>query len=138
MTAGFGLVITSSNYARIRKALTTMANQSWYRGIVRDTAQEALQDWTTYAKSITHKLTGQLASSLTWEYKSHESAGRVYINPRAVYLRGRNSIQWPKIYGPIEHERGGSHAFFARTLEARGPRVVEMGFKALVRGIPKV
>lgn len=136
-SAAFEIVVTAHNYDRIRKALATMASKEWYRGIIRDTAREILPEWVQYTKRITHKLTGLLSESFTWSYDSHRSEGKVFINPRSVAKRGQSTVIWPKLYGPYEHARGGSHAFFARTLSDRGHRALEVGFRALARGIPE-
>ena len=134
----FELIVSATNYPRIRQALETMAGQKWYRGIVKDTATAALQDWALYAKKITHKLTGLLSESFVWEYDSHSQKGRLFINPRIVRRQGRNTLAWPHVYGVFEHDRGGSHAFFSRTMSARGSKVLEAGMRALISGVPKV
>ncbi len=132
----FSLELTARNYDRVRAAISKMADHAWYRGIIRDTAQDVLQDWARYASSITHKLTGQLAGAITWDYDSHRSEGHVYINERIVYRTGRATLRWPKIYGKFEHDRGGSHAFFDRTLRDRGHLAESVGMRALQRGVP--
>jgi len=136
-TASFTLTLTATNYAKVRRAIGTMADSNWYRGIIRDTAHDVLKAWTSYAGTIAHRLTGHLSDSFLWEYDSHTSTGHVYINPRIVYRRGQSNLQWPHIYGPYEHARGGSHAFFASTLQDKGHLAETYGMRALTRGIPR-
>lgn len=132
----FSLELTARNYDRVRNAIMKMADTSWYRGIIRDTATSVLEDWVRYASSITHKLSGQLAQAHTYTYDSRRSEGHVYINDRIVYRTGRATLRWPKIYGPYEHDRGGSHAFYARTLQDRGHLAESVGMRALQLGVP--
>ena len=134
----FSINVSAANYPRVRAAILKMANGAWYRGIIKSTATEILPELTRYAKQITHRLTGMLAESHQWEYDSHTSKGRVFVNPRAVGKRGQSTVVWAKIYGVYEHSRGGSHAFYARTLKAKGHLVVSAGMRALISGVPKV
>lgn len=71
-----------------------------------------------YAVAITH----------VWKYKggglraSHRMAvegasAKIYIDPTTINPRG----QRPSIYGPYEHARGGTHAFYNRTVAEEGP-----------------
>ena len=79
----------------------------------------AVLEFQLYAESITHVDTGALTRSHLGEvYATH---GRVYINPSAINPRG----QRPETYGPYEHARGGTHAFYDRTVAERGPGVID-------------
>ena len=75
-----------------------------------------------YAVAITH----------VWKYlggglrASHRMAvegmsGKITIDPSAVNPRG----QKPSIYGPYEHARGGTHAFYKRTVAEEGPETAK-------------
>jgi hypothetical protein len=58
------------------------------------------------------------------------AVGRIYIDPDAVNpLTGRK----PGEYGNYEAMRGGSHAFFARTVAERWPQSSEYGARLLIR-----
>lgn len=46
--------------------------------------------------------------------------GLIYIDPGAVSPRRGRKKQRPAIYGVFEHERGGEHAFYDRTIEEIG------------------
>ena len=87
---------------------------------------KAIKDAATrlhrYAVAITH----------TWKYlggglkASHRMAvegasAKIYIDPSAVNPRG----QRPADYGPQEHARGGTHAFYKRTVDEEGPETAK-------------
>lgn len=80
--------------------------------------QYAVEELQWYAKDITHIDTSALQASHLGEV--YGLRGRIYINPSAINPRG----QAPEVYGPCEHERGGSHAFYERTVAERGPGVL--------------
>jgi len=76
-----------------------------------------------YAVQITHVwpiLGGGLRASHRVEMKG--LIGRVYIDPSAVNPRG----QMPSVYGFYENRRGGSHAFYDRTVDEYGGRASEI------------
>lgn len=81
--------------------------------------QYAVEEFQWYAKMITHIDTSALQASHLGEV--YGLRGRVYINPSAINPRG----QRPEIYGTYEHARGGSHAFYDRSVAERGPGVLE-------------
>jgi hypothetical protein len=121
-----------SNYKKVAEVARRLAGGETYRGYIRDTVTGALQDLTNYAQNITHKETGLLASALTWEYNSHSMRGRLYISPRYVRAQG-STLQWANVYGVYEHDRGGDHAFFERTLRERAPFTAARELNANVR-----
>ena len=86
--------------------------------------QQAIKDATIgaqrYAIQITHILTGSLRASHRMKVKGLR--GRIYIDPKAVNPR---SNQRPAVYGYHENKRGGSHAFYDRTIEEYGKEIVE-------------
>lgn len=82
-----------------------------------------------YAVTITHRESGALAASERMEMT--ELTGRIYIDPDAVNPRGFR----PADYGLIEEQRGGTHAFFRRTVEEHVPRVFEEAKNTLFRGM---
>lgn len=63
---------------------------------------------------------GGLKSSHRMRLEAGGLRGVIYIDPAAVNPRG----QRPSVYGPVEHARGGDHAFYARTVDEAGPQVV--------------
>lgn len=72
-----------------------------------------------WAQRIAHRITGTLAASQTVEFNDsgQESRGRVFIDPAAVNPVTQTP---PSEYGPVEHARGGSHAFYERVIAERG------------------
>ena len=80
--------------------------------------QEATADAHRYAVAVTHVDTGSLRASHRMEVNGLH--GRVYLAPDAVNPRSR---QKTSVYGYYEHERGGSHAFYQRTVDERGPEI---------------
>ena len=65
-----------------------------------------------YAVQITHVDTGALKASHRLELKQGAQVeGRIYIDPNSINPKGKR----PAEYGPVEHARGGSHAFYERT-----------------------
>ena len=54
--------------------------------------------------------------------------GEIYIDPSSVNPRG----QRPSIYGPAEHARGGTHAFYARTEYEYGLRAARAGAYGII------
>ena len=83
---------------------------------------QAIKDATLgahrYAVSVTHVLTGSLRASHRAEIKG--TRGRIYIDPSAHNPRGKTK---PVEYGYYENRRGGSHAFYDRTVEEYGAEV---------------
>jgi len=81
--------------------------------------REATVQLQRFAIGITHVDTGALKGSHTMEVRG--LYGRIFIDPSAVNPKG----QRPARYGPFEHERGGSHAFYDRTVAEHGQQVVD-------------
>ncbi len=66
-----------------------------------------------YAAMVTHVLTGRLKNSLF---------PRIHTGLNEVYgVIGTNVV-----YAMVEHERGGEHAFFQRTVDEEGPAIQQM------------
>jgi hypothetical protein len=57
--------------------------------------------------------------------------GVIYINPQAVNPLGEE----PAVYGPYEHQKGGDHAFYERTMEDIGPEAALRGLDLIVGSI---
>ena len=71
-----------------------------------------------YAVSITHVDTGALRASERMALFG--TRGEIFLDPTARNPRGGERTA---IYGVTEHERGGSHAFFRRTIDEAGERI---------------
>lgn len=128
----FAFEVRISNYQKAKRALELLSNQQFYRGMFRDSLRKMLDDLRNYAESITHVRTGYLAGSHRTEYDTHLMRGWIYIDPRVAYSEG-STIRWPRIYGVYEHERGGSHAFYDRTVREAGRSSADSGIKFMIR-----
>jgi len=102
--------------------------------MVRDVTAELHR----YAVAITHVWWyrgGGLRASHRMSVQELKSGprGRIYISPTAVNPRG----QKPAEYGPYEHARGGSHAFYDRTISEHGPKVSSQAVQFMKRSIER-
>jgi len=113
------LTIKWTGFYKAVQAFNEMASEGYVRGMFKEYAEGLLRGGTAYAAQITHKETGNLSRAHVWEYDSHRMYGRIYINPRIVYLSSPRStiLRWPREYGIYEHARGGDHAFYQRTYD---------------------
>ena len=136
-----GLFIRVRNFYKVQAYLRRAGLQ--YRGAFRDTIRVLLEDFRAYAASVTHRQTGTLARSHSVFYDSSRLSGYVYPSPSAVkpfndptrpgaggrYLRASE-------YGPYEHRRGGSHAFYEMTARHMGPLVPIRGLAIFAARMP--
>lgn len=122
----------TSNYEKLRAAVLAINDGERYRGYMKDTITRALADLRDYVREITHRETGTLAESHQWEYDSHLMKGRLYIAPWMLKLHGHR-VQWPYVYGPYEHARGGTHAFYERAMSEKAPFTVIREMNANIR-----
>jgi hypothetical protein len=81
-----------------------------------------------YAITITHVLTGALRASHRMEIQNGGLRGRIYIDESS--MRPGPVGVFPSEYGVWENERGGSHAFYDRTVDER----LELAFSRAARG----
>jgi len=84
-----------------------------------------------YAVAITHVDTGALRASHRIEVQGLR--GRIYIDPGSANPR---SGQKPVVYGPYEHARGGSHAFYQRVVDEKGGEIGNRAMQMIVGGLP--
>lgn len=89
-----------------------------------------------YAVAITHVDTGALRASHQMHYREghRDAEGRVDINPST--RNPKHGIP-PARYGPVEHARAGSHAFYERTYFEAGPDIIYRAGTMLARGLPR-
>ncbi len=99
-------------------------------GPLAQAVQEATVQAQRYAIVITHVDTGALKGAHVTSVRGHH--GEVYINPAAARSDGRRPAQ----YGPYEHERGGSHAFYERVIDERGAQIAREAGRVLMRALP--
>jgi len=98
------------------------------RGALGKAVQWGLLTALRYVLQIIHVDTGALRASQRMRLSGLR--GTIYIDPAAVNPRGHR----PADYGPIEHARGGSHAFYARTDAERGEEIVGGMIRIWARG----
>lgn len=81
----------------------------------------------------THVDTGALRAShrMRYEFTAAGPRGVIYIDPNAENPR---SGEKAAVYGPIEHARGGEHAFYARVRDEDGPRISRAVAREFLRG----
>ena len=132
----FSLEIRLTNFYKIRDILNKLSDRGYYRGAIKVMFERLLGEMTVYARDITHKRTGMLASSHMWEYDSHAMKGRLFVNPRVVYAEGA-TLRWPYMYGVYEHARGGDHAFYQRTYSHFAIHGRTIAMKELIGQLPK-
>ena len=85
-----------------------------------------------YAVAITHvwkHLGGGLRASHRMAISGLD--GKISIDPSAMNPRG----QRPADYGPREHARGGTHAFYQRAVDEEGPETVRRMGVMIIKGI---
>lgn len=81
-----------------------------------------------YAVTITHVDTGALRASHRMSVSGNR--GEIYIDSSASNPRSDTPTSR---YGPIEHGRGGSHAFYERTEREAGLSIAQEAGVAFVR-----
>lgn len=89
-------------------------------GAMGEATKEALFMAQAYAASITHQDTTTLSLSHLIQYDS--SGGFVYPSP---YNINPKSHKPPSYYAIYEENRGGDHAFYARTVDEQGQAILE-------------
>ena len=83
-----------------------------------------------YAVAITHVDSGTLRASHRVEVSGLR--GRIYIDPGSFKPR---TDQKPVEYGPYEHQRGGSHAFYQRVVDEKGQEIGQRAMAMIVGGL---
>lgn len=127
------LHVDVTQFYRARDMIRMANNNETYRGMFKDYIEKRMPLLVERIRKITPKKSGELAKSHMWDYDSHRMQGRIFINPRAVWLEGDTTIRWPKLYGPIVHERW--KAFYKDALPYAG-KLFKDGFRNAVARIP--
>jgi len=99
-------------------------------GALGAAVQEATVRLHRYAVGVTHVDTGALRGSHTMRIT--RTRGEIYISPNARHATGKR----PAEYGVYEHRRGGSHAFYARTVAEHGQAALRTAGDAVRRALP--
>ncbi len=133
MTQTIELEFKVANFKRTRAILDKLSDRGYYRGLFVATLKPLIWSLWNYARKITHvRLTGSLQRAQAWEYDSHKMSGRIYLNPRIVYATG-STLRWPARYGVFEHNRGGEHAFYDRTMKEAADDEVAATLRVMVK-----
>lgn len=91
-------------------------------GALGRAVQYATATLQRHAIGVTHVDTGSLRASHRMRLEAGGLRGVIYIDPGSVNPR---SGRKPSIYGVTEHERGGSHAFYDRTVAEAGSQTMK-------------
>ncbi len=103
------------------------------RGAMGRAVQEMTAMAHRYSIHITHYITRALATSHRMRIDKGGSRGRVFIDRTA---RNPRSGARTSVYGPVEHRRGGAHAFYERVERERGATIGKRGLAVLRKGLP--
>lgn len=109
------------------------ANERAFHAIQPDTGlgravQVAAEHLHRYAINITHRDTTALAGSHRLEMNARARA-ILSIDPETINPYGHR----PSEYGVYEHARGGSHAFYERTIEEDAKDAADEGINSMIR-----
>lgn len=95
--------------------------------------QSVATDLHRHAVSITHVDTGALRASHRIQISNGGLRGMIYIDAGS---RNPRSKQKPSVYGAYEHARGGTHAFYDRTLAEAGNPAVDRAVNRFIGDLP--
>lgn len=95
-------------------------------------ASIAAHRYTTSITHVWHFKGGALRASHRIDFRESENLAEITLDESAINPRG----QRPSVYGPFEHRRGGSHAFYERTEREYGPQIARIGARAYVSELP--
>lgn len=115
---------------RAQAGILRAANAARVDGGLRSAVKGATVTAHRYAVSITHVDTGALKNAHAIDVRGDR--GQIYISPSARRSDGRHPAQ----YGPHEHARGGSHAFYERTVREAGRMIGDAAMRELRRYLP--
>lgn len=118
-----------------QRAMIVAANAVQPRGGLGRAIQFVTLGAVQYAQRVSHILTGALRSSHVPEFESGSgiSRGRVFIDPAAINpMHGKPVTD----YASIEEARGGSHAFYERTVAERGNYLVGRAAELVIADMP--
>lgn len=99
-------------------------------GALDRASREAAVQAQRIATVVTHRDTGALAASHRIRAMG-PARHEVFIDSSAVNPRGGR----PSVYGPWEHARGGSHAFYQVVVDEYGKDLQRAAMVELLRGL---
>jgi hypothetical protein len=119
--------ITIYGIQAAQAAMLRAVNAGKPGGALEAALQDAGATALRYAVAITHVDTGALKGA--HRLRVARTRAEIYIDPAARRSDGGRPAQ----YGPIEHARGGSHAFYRRVVDERANEIGEAAARGLAR-----
>lgn len=99
------------------------------RGYYGQMTYEVATQVHRHTVALTHVDTGALRASHRLTVRGLEA--EVYLDPGATNPRTGAKTS---VYGEVEHERGGDHAFYQRVIDEKSPEII----KNAIRGLESV
>jgi len=115
----------------VEQALEDAARAAQAAGELGGAINVAAQHLSAYAVRISHVWTGALQESHSIDQSGARAV--IYPNPGVV---NPISLKSPAEYGIYEERRGGSHAFYARTVSEDGQAAANAAETYLRRNLP--
>ena len=122
--------VTIEGAEEVQRALEQAARVAKQGGALQQAVGVIAQHLRAYAVDVTHVDTGALKASHTIQQSGTRAV--IYPNPAVINPRSRKS---PAEYGIYEERRGGSHAFYARTM-GQAQQAVDAAEAYLMRSPP--
>lgn len=131
MSKGLKLDVTIRGVQEAQRANEQMIAAMRPRGAFGHAIQAATAAVHRYAIGISHVDTGTMKAS--HRMKVRELTGVVDLDRTSRNPRSRTPAHE---YGYHEHERGGSHAYYERTLREAGPGIGRRALQDVRSGLP--
>ena len=122
--------VTIQGADEVQRALDRAARVAQQGGALQGAVGAAARQTHAYAVDLSHVDTGALRASHVIEQRGLRAV--IYPSPAVTNPRSGKS---PAEYGPYEHARGGSHAFYARTFD-RADQIADTAVAYLRRNLP--
>jgi hypothetical protein len=135
MSGFMSLEVHVSDYQKAQRAFIMANDSKTYYGIFRDSISDILDISLGYMKDIVHFDTNRLHDALDWKYNSHTYKGEIYISDRTAWNSSANVRREPQKYGKYEENRGGGHAFMARTKREKTDKIAPAGLLSSVKRV---
>ena len=106
-------------------------------GAAGEAVRDAAVAMHRHAVQITHvgKYVGGGALKNSHRMSVSDLESLIYIDPNVVSPRRGKRKYKPAIYGVYEHERGGEHAFYDRTIDEIGGQVKARAVKHITEAV---
>lgn len=130
----FGFVFEIPKMHDIQRRFSETVREFTPTGSLGRAVKNIIQATHREAVAVSHVDTGALKSSHLQEVAAHghDTEGRVYINTHTANPRHRVPV---RKYGPVEHDRGGSHAFYERAFTSTTIPEAFESLQYIIRGV---